>query len=130
MCSLCCALPGVLALTLAIQLQQSIQTASHELAYERSSREVAAAIRDEDVRKLKFQLIVLEDENDVLDEQLSRAEENAEALENDLGEALARQGELESEFQTMANELRTKLREAESMRVGSALPLADLRKLG
>ena len=87
--------------------------------YERSSRQVDAVIRDEDVRKLKFQLVLLEDENDVLEEQLTQAEESADGMEGELGAALARQEELEGEVQTATNDLRSKLRESDAMRVRS-----------
>jgi len=100
-----------------VKLQQALQTATFELNYERSSRIVENVAKDEDIRKLKFQILLLEDENDELHEQLTQEEDRADGLEHDVEDAAARSEELEVELQNVSNELRIKLRETDTLKV-------------
>lgn len=99
------------------QLQQAYETAYYEINYERSQRMVDAAVRDEDVRKLKFQILLLEDENEDLLEQLTKEEENAEMMRADLDQIRAHEEDLENENQSLSNQLRVQGKEADGMRV-------------
>ena len=94
-----------------------LQTVNFELNYERSSRAVECIIKGEDIRKLKYQLLLLEDENEDIIEQLDNEEAHAQNLEQDLENALARCEELDNEVQRLNEELRVKLRESSTMRV-------------
>lgn len=103
--------------TNSLQLQQAYETAYYEINHERSQRMVDAAVRDEDVRKLKFQILLLEDENEDLLEQLTKEEENAEMMRADLDQIRAHEEDLENENHSLSNQLRLQSKEADSMRV-------------
>jgi len=98
-------------------LQLALQTAALELSYERSSRTVQEILKDEDIRRLKYQLLVLEEDRDELIEQLEREEQRCDNLELDLSDVSARCDELEAENVRLNEELRVKLREGSTMRV-------------
>jgi chromosome segregation ATPase len=95
----------------------ALQTTNFELNYERSSRAVESVVKDEDIRKLKYQVLGLEDENEELIEQLDKEEVHVQNLERDLECALARYEELDNEIQRLNEELRVRLRESSTMRV-------------
>ena len=98
-------------------MQLALQTAALELNYERSSRSVQEILKDEDIRRLKYQLLVLEEDRDELIEQLEREEQRCGNLELDLTDLSARCDELEAENVRLNEELRVKLREGSTMRV-------------
>ena len=100
-----------------MQLQIALQTANFELNYERSSRAVECVIKDEDIRKLKYQVLLLEDQNEELVEQLDKEEALAHTLEQDLEDALVRCEKLDNEVLRLNEELRVRLRESSTMRV-------------
>jgi uncharacterized coiled-coil protein SlyX len=99
-------------------LQQALQTTQFELNYERSSRIVEGVTKDEDIRKLKVRIHVIEDEVEELNEQLAKEEERSDGLVQDLEEAMSKFDELDGENQGLSNELRVKSRELENAKVG------------
>lgn len=99
------------------QLQRALQTTTLELNLARSTHSVEIVSKDEDIRKLRFQLLLLEDENDGLHEQLQAEDVRMEELEQSLDDALARSEQKEAELQTVFNELRMKTREMEITKV-------------
>lgn len=121
--------PLALCKLMASQLQLALQTAALELNYERSSRAVKEVLQDEDIRTLRHQLLLLEDDREALLEQLENEEERADSFELDLNDALAHCDELEAEIGRLNDELRTKLREGSTMRVRIAQSIMRLLKL-
>ncbi|GME36044.1 Viral a-type inclusion protein [Neofusicoccum parvum] len=107
----------------AVELQQALRTAECELELERSQRIVESVGKDEEVRKLRFQVLLLEDENDELQDQLQEEEQRSDKLETALDDALAQLRETEAATQRLSNELRMKTREAENMKVRLPLPI-------
>ena len=100
-----------------LQFQQQLQTLTFELNHERSIRSVEAVSKDEDIRKLRLQLLLLEDENEELHNQLVSEEERSDNLEQDRDDALLRVGELGTELQEATNDIRLQTRELESLKV-------------
>ncbi|KAK0645041.1 Myosin heavy chain [Lasiodiplodia hormozganensis] len=100
----------------AKELHQALRTAECELELERSQRIVESVNRDEEIRKLRFQVLLLEDENDDLQDQLQEEDQRCGKLETALDDALARLRERDADLQRVSNELRMKMREAENMK--------------
>lgn len=98
------------------QLTTALQTANYELSYERSIRALQAVSKDEDIRKLRLQLLLLEDENEELHEQLGSEEAKSGNLESDLDEALVALEQAETEAREVGQELRVQLRELDNVR--------------
>lgn len=73
-------------------------------------------MKDEDIRRLNCQLLVLEDERDELRERLDEEEDRVDGLQLDLNDALDRCEELEAEIDRLNDELRVKVREGSTMR--------------
>jgi hypothetical protein len=99
---------------------QTLQTTKFELNYERSSRIIEGVTKDEDIRKLRFKIAVMEDEIEDLNEQLAKEEERADGIAQDLDDAVAQTGELDAAVQELTNELRLKTRELEVAEVASS----------
>jgi hypothetical protein len=99
------------------QLQQAIHTTQFELNYERSVRIVEGVTKDEEIRKLRLRIHIIEDEVEELNEQLAKEEERSDGLIQDLEEAILRSDELDEENQGLSNELRVKSRELENAKV-------------
>jgi len=85
------------------------------LNLERSKNSVEVVAKDEDIRKLRFQLLLQEDENDELHGQLTEEEARSDGLEQALDEALA---QLEQVRTDKENEMRTHARESANIKVG------------
>ena len=98
-------------------MQLSLSTITQELAYERSLRAIECVTKDEDIRKLRFQIMLLEDENNDLHEQLEHEQERGDNLDHEIEDVLAREGELEERLAQNAGELRMKEREIEILKV-------------
>ena len=94
-----------------------MQTAYFELNYERTSRAVECVIKDEEIRRLKYQLLRLKDHDEEVVELLDTESAHACNLERDLEDALTRCEKLDSEVQRLNEELRVRLRESSTMRV-------------
>ena len=84
---------------------------------ERSIRSVESVSRDEDVRKLRFQMLLLEDENEELQDSLAQEEEKSDDLTRRLDEAHVSYESLDAELRNTTNELRLRNRELDNMRV-------------
>ncbi|KAF4301442.1 hypothetical protein GTA08_BOTSDO10781 [Botryosphaeria dothidea] len=98
------------------ELQQALRTAECELELERSQRIVESVNKDEEIRKLRFQILLLEDENDDLQDQLQEEEQRSDKLETTLDDALAQLRKRDADIQRISNQLRMKMREAENMK--------------
>ncbi|TID22373.1 GTPase-activating protein [Venturia nashicola] len=98
----------------ATELMQTLQTTKFELDFERSSRIVEGVAKDEDIRKLRFKIAVMEDEIEELNEQLAKEEERADLVAQDLEDAVAQTGELDATVQQLSHELRMKTRDLEA----------------
>jgi hypothetical protein len=87
--------------------------------YERSHHIINQITRDEDIRKLKCHILLLQDENDALNDQLATEEENADVLQLRLEYAENAVDELELLVQQFENDLRIRDREYETAKVSS-----------
>jgi predicted nucleic acid-binding Zn-ribbon protein len=97
-----------------IQYKQALATSNFTIEYERSTRIVDTIIKDEDIRKLKCRLLLLQDENDSLNDQLATEEEHADELQHRLDSVEGELEELEISSREVENELRIKTREYEN----------------
>ena len=73
-----------------------------ELQLERSLHAVESVTKDEDMRKLQLQIILLGDENDELQCRLETEEERVDGLERALEGAQVRVDQLEVELQRVS----------------------------
>ncbi len=89
--------------------QQSITSAALELKYTKNSHLVDIIANDEDKRRLRFDIHVLEDDNDELREQLMQEQDRSDAFEKLVKENLLRAEDAEAH----AQELDTVLRDTE-----------------
>ncbi len=99
------------------QLKQALHSAKIEAQLERSLHAVDTATQDENNRKLRLQMMLLEDENEDLHDQLLQEEDWARRLEQGQDDALSRVYELESEGERLANELSRATRELDMTKV-------------
>ncbi|KAF2495168.1 hypothetical protein BU16DRAFT_581914 [Lophium mytilinum] len=97
-------------------LHHSLRTTSLELNLARSKHSVEVVAKDEDIRKLRFQIQLLDDENDDLNEKLSEEEARSDGLETALDEALAQLEQLQSEKEALENDIRIKSRELSNVK--------------
>jgi chromosome segregation ATPase len=100
-----------------LQLQHALRTANLELNLACSKHSVEVVAKDEDVRKLRFQLQLLDDENDELTNKLIEEEARSDGLETALDEALAQLDQLQADKEGLQNEMRTKSRELNNLKV-------------
>ena len=80
-------------------------------------RSIDCISRDEDIRKLRLQLLLVEDENEELQDNLAHEEENSYELTRQLDESNTRYENLDAEVRNSANELRLRNRELDNMKV-------------
>jgi hypothetical protein len=99
------------------QYKQALHTANHSIEYERSHHIINQIIRDEDIRKLKCQILLLQDENDSLNDQLATEEENSDVLQLRLEYAENAVDELELLVQQFENDQRIRDREFDTAKV-------------
>jgi len=104
---------------MCVQLELALQTAAAELNYERSKHNVESIAKDEDIRKLRFQLLLLEDENDELHAQLGEEEAHADGSQLSLDETLGALEEVKAEKQRVVSELRMRARELDTIKVST-----------
>lgn len=74
--------------------------------------------REEEIRKLKCQIFLLQDEIETLTDQLASEEENVDDLEQRLVDEQCKANELDGEAHRLSNELRIMTRELENTKVG------------
>ena len=85
--------------------------------YQISSRIVEGITKDEDIRKLRVKIHIIEDEVEELIDQLTKEEERSDNLVRDLEETTAKSDELDIENQQLTNDLRIKSRELDNAKV-------------
>lgn len=83
----------------------------------RSKHSVEVVAKDEGIRKLRFQVQLLDDENDDINNKLTEEEARSDALETALDEALAQIDQSQSEKEDFQNNMRTKSRELNNVKV-------------
>lgn len=96
---------------------QSLHSAALELKYERSAHLVDIIVKDESVRKLRFDIHVLEDDNDDLRDLLAKEEDRSDALEKLVNEHLLRAEDAEADVHHLQSELQLREQDLASLRV-------------
>ncbi|EME81330.1 uncharacterized protein MYCFIDRAFT_81397 [Pseudocercospora fijiensis CIRAD86] len=86
----------------------SLNTAAAELKYERSSHLVDIISKDEDIRKLRFELHVQADDIDELRDLLAQEESRSEHFERILNENLTRADDAEARLSDLELQLRSR----------------------
>ncbi|WPH00306.1 Hypothetical protein R9X50_00313100 [Acrodontium crateriforme] len=95
--------------------EQSLVSSALELKYERSTHLVDIISKDEDVRRLRFDIHVLEDDNDELRELLAQEEDRSDAFEKLVNDNLARAEDAEARLQEIEADLRAREQEFSSL---------------
>lgn len=89
----------------------SLHTAAAELKYASSTHLVDIISKDEDIRRLRFDIHILEDDNDELRELLGQEEGRCDQFERLVNENLARAEEAEARLSDIETLLRTREQE-------------------
>lgn len=92
-------------------IEHSLNTSALELKYERSANQVDLVTKDEDIRRLRFDIHIIEDDNDELRDLLAQEEDRSDAFEKLVNENLARAEEAEAQLQEIEEALRAKEQE-------------------
>jgi hypothetical protein len=107
--------------------EQSLLTSSLELKYERSLHLVETISKDEDVRNMRFDIHILQDDNDELRSLLAQEEERSDTFEKLVNENLQRAEDAEarmSEFEDLTRqqdqEIMTLQAEAKALQTNAA----------
>ncbi|KAK5138000.1 hypothetical protein LTR08_005797 [Meristemomyces frigidus] len=104
-------------ITMHLACAQSLTSSAHELKYERSAHLVDILSKDEDIRRLRFDIHILEDDSDEVRELLQQEEDRSDAFERLVSENLARaEG---AEAQLRENEADLRGREQELLTLGA-----------
>ncbi|KAK5107290.1 hypothetical protein LTR62_001419 [Meristemomyces frigidus] len=85
---------------------QSLTSSALQLKYEKSTHLVDILSKDEDIRRLRFDVHILEDDNDELRELLAQEEDRSDAFERLVNENLARAENAEAQLQDLEVDLR------------------------
>ncbi|KAK5705419.1 hypothetical protein LTR97_002537 [Elasticomyces elasticus] len=96
--------------------EQSLTTSALELKYARSTHLIDIITQEESHRRLRFDIHILEDDNDELRDLLSREEERSDSFERYVNVNLIRAEEAEARLQDMELDLRTREQELTTMR--------------
>jgi c-di-GMP-related signal transduction protein len=88
-----------------------------ELAYQESIQKSDLVLKDEDARRLRLRILLLEDENDQLHEQLAFEDDRVVALEQDRAGLQKLLEEAKADLRRRDGEVRTQARELNNMRV-------------
>ena len=91
--------------------EQSLNSAALELKYEQSTHLVDTIAKDEDIRRMRFEIHVLGDDNDELRELLAHEEDRSDTFEKLVNENLARAEAAEQRLQDNEAELRVREQE-------------------
>jgi predicted nucleic acid-binding Zn-ribbon protein len=94
-----------------------LETAALEKSYEKALLQIQNIHEEERSRALRVQIQLLEDENDTLGYQLAEADEDIDSLERTVDELRDQVANADVESQRLQNELRTKIREIETLKV-------------
>ena len=87
--------------------QQILHSSALELKYAHSTHLVDIISKDEDIRRLRFDIHILEDDNDELRGLLLQEEDRSDAFEKLVNENLGRAEEAEAQLQELETDLRT-----------------------
>jgi hypothetical protein len=90
-----------------------------ELAYQRSTQELKLILKDEDARRLRLRILLLEDLNDQLHQQLNIEGDRVNAMEKDQARVQELLKEAEAGLRRRDGEARKQTRELGDMRVRS-----------
>ncbi|GIZ48838.1 hypothetical protein CKM354_001188400 [Cercospora kikuchii] len=96
--------------------QHSLNTAAAELKYANSTHLVDVIGKDEDIRRLRFDIHILEDDNDELRELLGQEEARSDQFERLVNENLARAEAAEARLSDLKEELRMREQEVGTLR--------------
>ncbi|KAI9805303.1 MAG: hypothetical protein M1833_005756 [Piccolia ochrophora] len=95
-------------------LQHFLKTQYSEFAYDKSYHKADLIVADEDSRRLRLQVIHMEDENDELHDQLADEDERVTDLEYEAARLREQKEDAMSDLQRAYAELRVKTREVDS----------------
>jgi hypothetical protein len=90
-----------------------------ELSYQRSVEESKLVLKDEDTRRLRLRILLLEDLNDELHQQLDIEGDRIDAMEKDQTRVQRLLKEAEVDLRRRDGEVRKQARELSDMRVRS-----------
>ncbi|KAK3706200.1 hypothetical protein LTR37_012901 [Vermiconidia calcicola] len=96
--------------------QQSLTSSALELKYANSSHLVDIISKDEDMRRLRFDIHILEDDNDELRGMLIQEQDRSDAFEKLVNENLTRAEEAEAQCQQLEVDLRGREQECQALR--------------
>lgn len=99
--------------------EKAFQTAALELKYEHSTHLVDLITKDEAIRKLRFEVHVLEDDNLELRELFAQEEDRSDAVERLANEHLGRAEVAEAALRNAENELQDRVQELSTLKVGA-----------
>lgn len=112
--------PVSVATMQASKYDQSPQSSALELKYERSNHLVDIITKDESIRKLRFEVHVLEDDCDELRDLLAKEEDRSDKLERIVKDNLTRAEEAEAALTGVEDEIAARDQELSILRVGDA----------
>ncbi|KAK3697724.1 hypothetical protein LTR37_017306 [Vermiconidia calcicola] len=96
--------------------QQSLTSSALELKYANSSHLVDIISKDEDMRRLRFDIHILEDDNDEVRGMLIQEQDRSDAFEKLVNENLTRAEEAEAQCQVLEGDLRGREQECQALR--------------
>ena len=88
--------------------EQSLHSSALELKYAHSTHLVDMIAKDEDIRRLRVEIRISEDDNDELRDQLEQDQEHAKRLESLVNENLLRAESAEEEIRSLTIDLNTR----------------------
>ena len=98
-------------------MQQSLETRRLELAYWKECREVEAICEAEEVRQIRVQLLLLEDDKDELHAQLAQDDDRIDDLERRIQELQEDLETCEVKLESAQGDIKSKSREIECLKV-------------
>ena len=98
-------------------MQHLIKTHSLELAYEQCLKRSEILYEEENARRLRVNILLLEDDNDDLHAQLSQDGYRIDGLEGSVRDMQNQLDTMEGEAEQLRAELRMKTREVENLKV-------------
>lgn len=98
----------------------ALTTAASELKYAQSAHVVDLICKDEDIRRLRIDIHVLEDDNDELRDLLQKEEDRSDAFEKLVNANLARAEEAEAQLQELDLDFRSREQELNALRAEKA----------
>lgn len=112
--------PVSVATMQASRYDQSLQSSALEIKYERSNHLVDIITKDESIRKLRFEVHVLEDDCDELRDLLAKEEDRSDKLERIVKDNLTRAEEAEAALTGVEDEMAAREQELSMLRVSGA----------